>query len=292
MTGFGAGRRSIRLGETECAVLVEARSVNHRYLDIRVRVPASLSHLAAAIESHARGLLVRGRVELGVRLEECDSVLGPQLNIGLARSAYAQLVALRDELSPDEPVPLSLLASVPDLFAPAVLSADEKMTEDVLECVTLACTDLLEMRTAEGRVLDEDLRGHLHAVRQTLASISEHTNGLVDAHRARLRGRLARLLEGTGTHLDDSRLEHEVAVLAERTDVAEELTRLAGHCDQFETLMTATQDCGRKLDFLLQEMGREVNTLGSKVPDLDVTQYVVELKAQVERMREQVQNVL
>ena len=288
MTGFGAGHAPLGAGR----VLVEARAVNHRYLEVRVRMPRELLDHATFVEQLARRTTGRGRVELIVRLEG-DAAGTPVLDVRRARAALEQLVALRDEVRPGEAVPLSLLSCVPDLFAPGEVLADEGARAALTAAVEGACEALGRMRLAEGHALAADFRGRLRDIRTRLSALRERLPDVVAAYRERLRDRLALLLRSADIAVDPTRLEQEIALFADRADVAEELTRLDSHTTQLDTLFDDDgETVGRRLDFLLQEMMREANTIGSKSPDAAVTMLVVELKADLERMREQAQNVL
>ncbi len=294
MTGYGAGAAPYRDddGNVVSGVQIEAdiRTVNHRFLDVRVRTSSQLQDHIAAIEELVRKRAKRGRIEVNVRVEGAVSAR-PTLDNERARAAFEQLQALRDELAPGEAVPLSLLSTVPDLFC--CDSARHASRAAVLEAVGKACDDVDAMRLREGHSLTQDLAGRIEAIRAKMAQVRLSMPQLLANHQRRLKQRLEKLLGDSGARVDTMRLEQEVALLADKTDVAEELQRLGCHCDQFDEIMKGTGPAhGRKLDFLLQEMGREVNTIGSKVQEPDVTRMVVELKADVERMREQVQNVM
>lgn len=291
MTGFGEGREPLPEGQ----VVVEARAVNHRYLDVRVRAPSDLPELAAPVEERLRRGLVRGRIEAQVRVEA--SAEGPDLalNADRARTAFAALARLRDELAPGEPVPLALLAAVPELFAPrARPAAGPALREAAARAADGAVDALLAMRRREGAHLAADLGARLDAVAALVARLGDRAPHAAAVARDRLRERVARLLEGTDVAPDPARLAQEVALAAEKGDVTEELTRLASHVDQFRAALASGDDgaVGRRLDFLLQEMNREANTTGAKSPDAALSHLVVDLKSELERLREQVQNVL
>jgi uncharacterized protein (TIGR00255 family) len=286
MTGFGRARAEVG---TAVAV-VEARAVNHRFLDVRVRVPPALQDHAARIEEPARKRLVRGRIELSARLESRGGEVA--LQRGRAESAYRALVELRDALAPGEAVPLSLLSAVPDLFAETTDRDEEHVAKALARAASGACDALMEMRAAEGAELARDMRDRLQRVRELAAAIRPRVPVVVDEYRERLAARIERLLAGTDVQADPARLAHEVALVADRADIEEELTRLGSHAEQLDTLLAAEEPVGRKIEFLLQELGREVNTIGSKVGDVEITRHVLELKSELERMREQVQNIL
>lgn len=288
MTGYGSGEADLGTGR----LLVELRAVNHRFLDVRLRLPTELADHAAVVEELVRKRLDRGRIEVMSR-QEGTGRPAPALDVARAKAMYTQLCELRDELNPDEPVPLSLLASVPDLFVTRGGPPPDELRRALLAAAGSACKSLDVMRDREGEALADDLSGRLERLRAHLAQVRGFCPKVVESHRQRLRERLERLLVERAVDLDPGRLEHEVALFADKSDVAEEVARLAAHCDQFGELMQeASGLVGRRLDFLLQEMAREANTLGSKSPEVEMTRLVIELKADVERMREQVQNVL
>lgn len=285
MTGFGVGEATLGAGR----VCIEARSVNHRFLEIRVRLPRELSDQSVFVEQLLRKKLSRGRVDVTVHWE------GGHGGIALDRQrAHAALGALRElarELEMSEDVPLSLLASVPDLFVPAA-DVDRGALHTALTEATERCGDALaEMRAGEGAVLAAELALRVDAVRAYMQTLGEVTAEAGQRHQARVRERVQRLIHEAHGRVDGGRIEQELALLAEHADVSEELTRLGLQAEQFAALLALSEPVGRRLDFVLQEMCRESNTLGSKAIDAEITRWVVELKAELERMREQVQNV-
>lgn len=286
MTGFGAGEAPLGEGK----VNLEARSVNHRFLEVRVNLAPELAAHASHVEQLARGRLQRGRYDISARLVG-PALTTPALDTERARAAYQALRALRDELAPDSELPLTLLAAMPDLFRVPDEPSAEPARQALSDAFDRAVGALDAMRSREGEALAQDLRGHLGEAQKLCSTIAEHTPLLVAANRQRLRERLDRLLQDVSVELDSGRLEMEVALLADRADVSEELARLDSHLAQFERLLGSTSPVGRTLEFLLQEMVREANTIGSKAPDAQVAQRVVDLKATLERLREQVQNV-
>jgi uncharacterized protein (TIGR00255 family) len=286
MTGFGVG--VARLGSGR--VHVEVRSLNHRYLDVRVRVPDDISEHALFVEQTCREKLSRGRYDVSVHLSGLADA-SVRLDRGKSRAAYQSFVELRDELAPGQEVPLALLGTVPELFTKSFAIEAEQARAALAAACRAAIERLLEMRQVEGQALRADLLGHLERTRALADQIAERSDTLVAAYRERLRDRVTRLLADARVQVDPGRLELEIAVLAEKTDVAEELARLASHFQQFEMLADKQEPVGRALDFLLQEIARETNTIGSKCQDANVSHRVVELKSEIERIREQVQNV-
>jgi uncharacterized protein (TIGR00255 family) len=286
MTGFGLGEVSIESGKLG----VEIRGVNHRFLDVRVRVPRELVDLAGFVEHLARERLVRGRYEIALRLEGV-SLGAPTLDRDRARSAYRAFCELRDELAPGADVPLSLLASIPDLFASSVDREIDRLRDAIKAAFEGAVRGLDAMRQREGAALRDDLVRRLDRIGQLATGIARRAPEILEVHRRRLKERAERLRTTADIDVDSTRLEQEIAIFAERCDIAEELTRLDSHRVQFAGLLSSGEAVGRRLDFLLQEMAREANTLGAKSPDAQIAHAIVEVKAEIERMREQVQNV-
>jgi uncharacterized protein (TIGR00255 family) len=208
-----------------------------------------------------------------------------------ARAAYRALCELRDELAPDSEVPLSLLGAIPDLFVSSVEREIDVVRDATRAAFETAATALDTMRAREGSALRDDLVKRLQHVLRLARDIERRAPEVIETHRKRLRERADRLRVAAEIDLDVARLEQEIAMFAERSDICEELTRLASHGEQFAGLLASDGAIGRRLDFLLQEMAREANTVGAKSPDAPIAHAVVEMKAEIERMREQVQNV-
>ncbi|MBI2898080.1 MAG: YicC family protein [Deltaproteobacteria bacterium] len=286
MTGFGRGEAALGEGR----VAVEVRATNHRNMEVRLHAPKEIGSLVTEMMEVARRQVRRGRLELHVWLEG-ETGLRVTIDRGLARDAYRALCSLRDEIAPGEPVPLSLLASVPDLFTPVSATLGEAARLAVMAAVERAILDLDRMRQREGAALGADLASRLGTVRTICGQIESRAPEALVAHRRRLRERIDRLIADRATEIDGMRIEQEVALVADRTDVAEELTRLCSHCDQLAGLFGVDEPVGRRLDFMLQELGREANTIGAKSQDTATAHLVVDLKTEIERMREQAQNV-
>jgi uncharacterized protein (TIGR00255 family) len=288
MTGYGSGRATLGDGH----VVLDLRAVNHRYLDVRVRLPSRIQSRTSMVERVIRSRLERGRIDVTTRFEG-QTLPQPTLDIDRARAVYQELGSLRDALSPDEPLPLSLLSCVPDLFVVS-RAIDEEALERALAAATdEACDAIIAMRRAEGKALAEELTSQLGDVATHVQALRTELPLMVEGRRTRLRDRLEALLEDVDAELQPARLEQEVAVLADRSDIAEELVRLDSHRSQMlELIDDSSEPVGKRIDFLLQEMARETNTIGSKVQDSAVTTLVIALKTTVEQMREQAQNVL
>jgi uncharacterized protein (TIGR00255 family) len=278
MTGHGRGS-----AETDGRrVTVEVRAVNHRFLDLKLRVPLEADTERRAAEA-IRRRVERGAITVALR-EEGPATRGVRLDLALARGVYAALSELGRALGVEGPISMSLVAA-----QPGVLSFGEPAEGDALFLAALdaALEAMVAMRRAEGDALARDLAGRLDRLETLTRDITRLASGAPVALAARLRERLDRL----GADVPPERLAAEAALLADRADVTEELVRLASHLAQARELVAAEASSGRKLDFLVQEMGREVNTVGSKSPSAEISRCVVEAKAELEKIREQVQNV-
>lgn len=283
MTGFGVG--SAALGGAR--LVLEIRSVNHRYLDVRVRLPVEIGEHAFFLEQAAREKLARGRYDLSARLEGARE----SLSLERARAAYATLSKLRDELAPGTDLPITAVLSLPDVTQSAGSLARDEVQAALADAFGKAHAALGQMRNAEGAALARELGSLVEKMRELCQAIRGRSGEALVAQRTRLRSRLDRLLEDARLVTDSGRLELELAILADKSDITEELVRLDSHLSQLAALIADPEPVGRRLDFLLQEVAREANTIGSKSQDTSLSHQVVELKSEIERMREQVQNV-
>ncbi|MEO7032862.1 MAG: YicC/YloC family endoribonuclease [Polyangiaceae bacterium] len=286
MTGFGVGDAPLGDGR----VMVELRALNHRFLDVRVHLPQELLDQSFFVEQLAREGLARGRFDVGVRLEGA-ALPPPRFSVERARALYRGLSQLRDELAPGTELPVTALTGMPDLVTTPTTADSEGARAALKAAFDAALIKLDEMRRQEGAALNRELCARLDAARKLRVLISARGGEMLEGYRIRLRERLDRLLSESGVQVDAARLETEIVILADRSDVTEELVRLDSHFDQFARLLTADGPVGRRLDFLLQEIGRESNTIGAKSQDAPIAHLVVEMKAELERIREQVQNV-
>ena len=285
MTGFGCGEAELDGNKLTC----ELRALNHRFLDVRVRMPEELASHAFFTEQLARERLSRGRFDVGVRLD--DTLPKTSFSLPRARQVYEGLLRLRDELAPGTEVPVAALASLPQLLVDTSRASNEGLEQALSTAFSGALGGLDEMREREGRALCRELRERLDALGVSCEAAKGLSHGAAERQLARLRERVSRLLSEVALSPDPARLETELALLADRSDVTEELVRLGSHCQQFEALLSDPAPVGRRLEFLLQEMSREANTLGSKSQDVRLSHLVVDIKSQLEKIREQVQNV-
>lgn len=287
MTGFGSAQA--RIGDR--VFVIELRSVNHRYCDVRVHLPPELTGLEGRIEALVRRRVERGRVEVGVEVSFAPGAIAePRIDLARARGYRAALDRLAADLGIPAAVSLELIASAPGVVRPPDLTVDLDELSTALEpAFEAALRDLLAMRDREGEALAAELQRRLVRAQGLVGAVRSHLPGSAKERRARLEARMNELLGDRA--LDPGRLAMELAVLADRADVSEELARLDSHFAQLELLRSALEPVGRKLDFLLQELNREANTIGSKTASAAIAHVIVELKAELERMREQVQNV-
>lgn len=287
MTGYGRGEAS----SGGVTVLVELRSVNNRFRDLQVRCPREYMPLEPRVTQALKGPFRRGRVDCFVRRSVTDGAQIVQVDPDLA-GQYMQAVDTLRGLVPgleNQPASLSFVLTQPGVMTVTEAEVDVMREWDVVEtALAAAVQDMLQMREVEGEALAEDLRRHLTELRGLLAQVELSTDGIHERLYARLESRIRRLL---GDRVEPHRLAQEAAVLADKADVSEEIARLRSHCEQFREALDADEPVGRRLEFLLQELHREVNTIGSKAAEHPVSQRVVDMKSVLERMREQSANV-
>jgi len=285
MTGFGRGTTSDSRVET----VVEVHSVNNRFLDVAVRGGKEATLLESRIRDVVRRRVERGRITVTVTVHGVEED-EPQVDLERAEVYLKILHTLRERLDlPGEP-DLALLAGFRDVIA---LNVTERDGEEAWVCISPALEEALEalvtMRDTEGEMLAEDLLNRLRAVEECLGAVEELAPVRSQAYAERMKERIEEIL--TSTALDENRLYNEIALYADRIDISEECTRLHSHLNQARQIMEGPDSAGRQLNFLLQEMHREVNTVGSKANDQEISYLVVGMKEELEKIREQVQNI-
>lgn len=288
MTGFGQGQAA----NDAATVSVEARAVNHRFLDVRLRVPSAYSALESRIGEMLRAPLLRGRIDVHVKRATVRPRTSVRLDVPLATEYARAIGEASGRLGGlvDASIPMSFVLQQPGVLSVGETKVDVEAEWEPVRMATRHALDaLVDMRVREGQALQESLTRSLADVREYNLQITAIGNGSPERIRSRLQSRLASL--AADVPIEPARLAVEVALLADRSDFSEEVERLAAHVDQFEEACRLDEPVGRRLEFLLQEMHREVNTIGSKAVDSVVTQRVVDLKSVLERMREQVANV-
>ncbi len=289
MTGYGRGQCE----SASCHVTVEIRSVNHRFLDLKIRG----SSLDAASEEKLRQLvgksLIRGAVSVSVRVERQGDLGTLKIDIESAKRAYNDLQKLRDALGIAEEVSLEMVCKQPGVMgvAPTDDAAIADIGESTLSAASVALKELGGMRRSEGSSLKRDIIGRLEQVRSFASELAELADAGPEQVRIRFEERIARLLKNSSVEVDEQRVAQEVAIAADRLDVTEELVRVKSHLEQLAELLEEEKPVGRRLDFLIQELGREFNTVTSKSQSAGIARLVVEAKAEMEKIREQVQNI-
>ena len=287
MTGFGRRQGAWSDG----MVTVEVRSVNHRFLETSIRLPKSLNSIEDKLKKTIQDHCARGRVELSVLLQGGrGGARSLQLDVGLAKQYHQTLRSLKRTLKLGGSINIGLMAGFRDILVLSDQPPDDpKLAKLVVKLGLQALQDLGKMRKKEGALLAEDLVSRLKIIGGLKDQVAERAPSVSQEAFIRMKERVQKLLNGDVP--DVQRLHQELAIYADRGDITEELVRLDAHMVQFQQTVQSTQPVGKTLDFLLQEMGREVNTIGSKAGDTVITAAVVQMKAELERLREQIQNV-
>lgn len=287
MTGFGR-RQGPWLDGT---VTVEVRSVNHRFLEMSIRLPKSIGLLEETFKKSIQQYCARGRVDLSVSVQGSRGTgRSLQLDVGLAKQYHHALQTLQRTLKLKGAIDIGLLAGTRDVIALSDQPVDDQKLTKLIEKIGLqAVADLAKMRKKEGILLAQDLVARLGQLRDCATAVAARVPHVAQETFDRMKVRVEKLM---GESIPDlPRLNQELALYADRSDITEELVRLEAHMVQFERTVQETQPVGKTMDFLLQEMGREVNTMGSKANDISIAASVIRMKAELERLREQVQNV-
>lgn len=287
MTGYGRGEATLS-GRT---ITVEIRSVNNRYLDCAIKMPRIYVFAEDAIKSRVQKSISRGKVDVFVTIGQAGAGdVTISVNKSMADGYYAALCELRDTYGLRDDISVSTLTRFQDVFLVEKTQEDlEAVAADLCAVTDLALADFDAMRTREGARLAEDIRGRGETIGALTAYVEERSPGIVADYRARLAAKMAEVLQNS--QIDESRILTEAAIFADKVAVDEETVRLRSHVAQLRTMLASDEPMGRKMDFLIQEVNRESNTIGSKCNDVAIANVVVGLKAEVEKMREQVQNV-
>jgi len=288
MTGFGRAEAS----KDGITATVEIRGVNSRYLDITARLPRTLSQREKDVKEIVRSFVSRGSLTIGVTLEEdSDGTAAVSVNKPAARAYMKLLTELRKAAKIRETIKLEHLLKFSEVFeVPHDTESDEGQWSVVGAALRAALEDFGAMRRKEGQELANDLQPRIQWLNETVSSIERLSKERIPAERKRLNERIAQLLEDK-TIIDQNRLEVEIALLADKLDVTEECVRFRSHNKFFLEAVAAEESAGRKLNFLVQEMNREANTIGSKTNDAEIAHLVVNIKEELEKIREQLQNV-
>ena len=287
MTGYGRAVETVNGRE----FTVELRSVNNRYLDCAVKLPRALSFAEDAVKQAVKGAISRGKVDVFISLRsESAQDVKITLNAPVVEGYIAAMRQMAKDYGIGEDISVSLLSRMPDVFTVDKPEVDEEqLLSDLLSVVNKALERYDAMRTAEGKALENDLRSRGETILSLVEQVEAGSGQTVADYRTRLENKLKEVLANTA--IDESRILTEAAIFADKVAVDEETVRLRSHLDQMNNMLTTGGAIGRKLDFLLQEMNRESNTIGSKCSDVRLARIVVDIKAELEKIREQTQNI-
>lgn len=287
MTGYGRAVETVNARE----FTVELRSVNNRYLDCSVRLPRILTFGEEAVKQAVKTFVSRGKVDVFVSVRsECGDELQVTLNEAVLKSYLDAMHRMVDEYGVKDDIQVSTVARMPEVFQIEKPQVDEEqLLADLMQVVQKALESYDAMRIAEGTALEQDLRSRGNTILEYVSVVEQGNAQTVEDYRTRLENKLREVLENR--NLDESRILTEAAIFADKVAVDEETVRLRSHIAQMNTMLTQGGAVGRKLDFLLQEMNREANTIGSKCTDVNLARVVVDIKAELEKIREQTQNI-
>lgn len=287
MTGYGR-RETVTDGKK---ILVEIKSVNHRYSDYNIKVPRHLGYLEDKIRKCAADSVTRGKIDIYVNVdyfETADKEI--TLNKELAKSYIDALYALRDEFNLTDDITVTSVARNPEIFKSERVEEDEEaLWKNVKEVLDGALSDFIAMRAREGERIEKDLCERIEYMCALAEKVDKRSPETVKEYSDRLYEKIKEVLDGR--EIDEGRILTEVAIYADKVAVNEETVRLKSHFDEFDTIIRSGEPAGRRLDFLIQEINREVNTIGSKASDIEIAKTVVTLKGEIEKLREQIQNI-
>ena len=287
MMGYGRSEQETGLQK----VLIEMKAVNHRYCDIVLKIPKKMAMFEDRIKKLVKSHVNRGRVEIYMSFDEEkgeDFTVTP--NYAVLDQYKAALDEMKGRYGITRDFDLNLLTRFQDVFSVEYKEIDEEAIWSLIEkAVTEALNSLIQMRKVEGQKLLEDIQGRIKTIKGIIVELEKRAPEIVVIHKEKMRERINELLGEI--ELDEAKLAQEVAYFSDKTNITEELVRLDSHLDQLATIFNEDQSIGRKLDFLLQEINREINTIGSKSPDIDISNHVIELKSEFEKIREQIQNI-
>ncbi|MCM1023643.1 MAG: YicC family protein [Prevotella sp.] len=287
MTGYGRFQQTIDGRE----IMVEIKSVNHRYFEFSARVPRAYGYLEEKLKTFIQGRVSRGKVDVGVtvfNVEGKDAQI--EVNQSIAEGYVAALRKANESLKLKDDLSLSNLIRLPDIFNVIKTADDETVIWNSVKIVAEeALNNFISMRETEGLKMMDDIKSRLGYIGELVDMVEERSPAVTEAYRQKLFAKLSEIL--ADKKIDEQRILTEAAVFSEKTAVDEETVRLKSHINQFGTLLEIEEPVGRKLDFLIQEFNRESNTIGSKAQDVEITKIVVELKSEIEKIREQIQNI-
>lgn len=286
MTGYGRGN----ISKNEREYQIEIKSVNHRYLDISAKMPRQLSYLEDAIKKEIASKVKRGKIDVFITFNN-NSLEGRtiKINTELAHAYIEELKRLSEKEKILSDIQVTEISKYPDVLNIQNEQDDDKIKEELIEVLNDAIENFISMRQTEGSKISEDLLKRLDYIEVKVNEISKLSTGLIEEYVVKLETRIKEILKDQ--EIDKQRLAQEVVIYADKCSVEEEITRLNSHILQFKNLLNSEEAVGKKLDFIVQEMNRETNTIGSKANNLDITNRVIDLKTEIENIREQIQNI-
>lgn len=287
MTGFGRAK----LEKNDRIYNIEIKSVNHKYNDISIKLPRTLSYLEDKIKKTISNNISRGKVDVFITFENYSNE-GKDIivNKELVKNYMDKFIELANENNLSINIPVTEITKLPEVLTLKDNNADEDIIEnELLECLNEAINNFVNMREAEGNKIKEDLERRISKIEPQIEKISTYSTGLIEEYVVKLNERIKEILKTN--IVDEARLAQEVVIYADKSSVEEEITRLRSHINQFRTMLNEEKPIGKKMDFLIQEMNREINTTGSKSGSLDITNLVIEIKTELEDIREQIQNI-
>lgn len=286
MTGFG--RASLESNGKN--YIIEIKTVNNKYSDITVKSPKRLSFMEDKIRKQIANRITRGKVEVSVSFFDfSNKSKNVVLNKEIAKEYIKQLREIADENNLSENISVVEIAKLPDILNSIDSDNDEEITSEALQCLNMALDSLIEMRKTEGENIKQDLLARIERVQNLVDKIAENSKGIVEEYVSKLEKRVKEILKTDV--VDENRIAQEAVIYADKTSIEEELTRLNSHIVQFKELVNSDGPVGKKLDFMIQEMNRETNTIGSKAGSGEITKAVIDLKVELEDIREQIQNI-
>ena len=288
MTGFGRSTLSKEGREYQ----IEIKSVNHRYNDVNIKMPRNISYLEEVVKKCITSKIKRGKVDVFITFEN-NSETGKQIKINkeLAKLYINNLKELAKEEKILSNIEVTDISKFPDVLAIENITEDQTIEEEIICVANEAVNSLYNMRKIEGEKISEDLLNRIKNVETKILEISKLSTGLIEEYVVKLEERIKELLKATNVEIDKNRLAQEVVIYADKCSVEEEITRLKSHVDQFTKMLSTDSAIGKKLDFIIQEMNRETNTIGSKSNNLEITNRVIDIKTELEDIREQIQNI-
>lgn len=287
MTGYGKDD----FENEDYKISVEIKTVNHKYCNIYTRIPSALNSVEERIKKYIKKRLKRGRIEVNIYLtKKGDDQLIIKPNFNVLDQYYNTLTEIKKRYKMESNIDINQLVKYDNVLSVEYNPIDEEKMFDLLKIILNSVIDsVVEMRQVEGEKLEKDIENNLESIESILKDLSLVSNDIVEKHRVSMRNKINELL--MDIKVDEDRLEQEIAIYADKTDINEEIIRIKSHLNQFKDIFAKGGVIGRKMDFLAQELNREINTIGSKSPDVNITNYVVELKSLVGKIREQIQNI-